>query len=295
MTDSGENKEDPLVEKAPKDSETMYQQTQEQQNQQQMNVIDHEDPLLIAQSLTYITDDGSVVVSFAAAPFSFAFKVRFMFLEAIFVLLLVAAVPIGAHGTIVWVTLGNLAAVAWFWYNSVRSVEVTSDGGLRFWIGNYEVDVPFDKIVNMRRVSINNPCSIVSLSLAPHRGYLSSPSDGVAIITSMPSEPLWLWPRSEHRQERRCCFGVFGCPRLVVVFSPAGGGLNFINEVENEMKNTSGEVGGVGGRRYSKQMQQPPEYPPPSNIVSNVSALSTKIRPVNTSGKDTFKGDLFDV
>ena len=71
MTDSGENKEDPLVEKAPKDSETMYQQTQEQQNQQQMNVIDHEDPLLIAQSLTYITDDGSVVVSFAAAPFSF--------------------------------------------------------------------------------------------------------------------------------------------------------------------------------------------------------------------------------
>lgn len=299
MTNS--EKEDPLVEKnnyqqqTTEDSESKYQQTQEQK-QQQMNVIDHEDPLLIAQSLTYITDDGSVVVSFAAAPFSFAFKMRFVFLETIFVLLLVMAVPIGAHGTIVWVTLGNLAAVAWFWYNSVRSVEVTSDGGLRFFIGNFEVDVPFDKIVNLRRVSINNPCSIVSLSLAPHRGYLSSPSDGVAVITSMPSEPLWLWPRSANRQERRCCFGIFGCPRLVVVFSPAGGSLNFINDVENEMKHSSGEIGTDDGRRYTKQMQQPPEYPPPSSTIGNNTSSSSVVnRPVSAAGKDSLSGNMYDV
>ena len=29
-----------------------------------------EDPLLIAQTLTYVTDDGSVVLSFQSAPFS---------------------------------------------------------------------------------------------------------------------------------------------------------------------------------------------------------------------------------
>jgi hypothetical protein len=30
-----------------------------------------DDPLLIAQTLTYVTDDGSVVLSFQTAPFSF--------------------------------------------------------------------------------------------------------------------------------------------------------------------------------------------------------------------------------
>ena len=38
---------------------------------QQMMHLDPEDPLLIAQSLTYVTDDGSVNLSFASAPFSF--------------------------------------------------------------------------------------------------------------------------------------------------------------------------------------------------------------------------------
>ncbi len=33
--------------------------------------IDPDDPLLIAQSLTYVTDDGSVIMSYSSAPFSF--------------------------------------------------------------------------------------------------------------------------------------------------------------------------------------------------------------------------------
>eukprot|EP00957_Ditylum_brightwellii_P009777 737233-Ditylum_brightwellii.AAC.1 len=122
-------------------------------------VVDPDDPLLIAQTLTYITDDGSVVLSFSSAPFSFG-----------------AAVPIGAHGAVVAVSVVNLIAVAWFWYNLVRSVEITSDGGLRFWIGNLEIDVPFSKIVSIRRVA--GECALASLPLLPHRGFLSCPTDG---------------------------------------------------------------------------------------------------------------------
>ena len=33
--------------------------------------IDPDDPLLIAQTLTYVTDDGSVITSYSSAPFSF--------------------------------------------------------------------------------------------------------------------------------------------------------------------------------------------------------------------------------
>ena len=33
--------------------------------------VDPDDPLLIAQTLTYVTDNGSVVMSFSSAPFSF--------------------------------------------------------------------------------------------------------------------------------------------------------------------------------------------------------------------------------
>lgn len=33
--------------------------------------IDPDDPLLIAQTLTYVTDNGSVVMSYSSAPFSF--------------------------------------------------------------------------------------------------------------------------------------------------------------------------------------------------------------------------------
>lgn len=35
-------------------------------------VVDPDDPLLIAQTLTYVTDDGSVLLSFTPAPFSFS-------------------------------------------------------------------------------------------------------------------------------------------------------------------------------------------------------------------------------
>lgn len=79
--------------------------------------------------------------------FSFTgFKARFIILESLFVLLLVCAVPIGAHGTVVAVTVANLLAVAWFWYNHIRSVDVTSEGKLRFWIGNIEVEVPLTRL-----------------------------------------------------------------------------------------------------------------------------------------------------
>jgi len=171
------------------------------------------------------------------------------------VFLLIAAVPIGAHGTVVMISVGNLLAVAWFWYNSVRSVDITADGALRFWIGNIEIDVPFDKIVSMNRIA--GECSIISPTLLPHRGYLTSPTDGVAVITSVPNTPFFLWPRSAGKPERQ--LGPFVCPRLKMVFSPAGGGLNFIREVENEMRSFSGE-GGTG--RVAAARTQPPEYAP---------------------------------
>lgn len=149
---------------------------------------------------------------------------------------MVAAVPIGAHGTVVGVCIANLLVLAWFWYNLVRSVDVTSDGALRFWIGNIEVDVPFDKIVTIRRVATSMPCSIM-VTAQPYRGFLATPTDGVAIVTTVPSTPFWLWPRSAGKPDRTCCFGMVSCPRLTVVFSPAGGSLNFIREVEAEMRN----------------------------------------------------------
>lgn len=219
-------------------------------------MIDPDDPLLIAQSLTYITDNGSVVASFQSAPFSFGFKLSFFFLETIFIFLLVAAVPINAHATVVSISVCNMAVVAWFWYNSVRSVDVTSDGGLNFWIGNIELEVPFDKIINIKRINVTTPCSIVSAPLLPHRGYLSDPSDGVAILTSLSCTPFWAWPRSPLKAPRRCCCDTFGCPNQVLVFSPAGGSLNFIREVEVEMR-------GGGGAR-NQQMQQPPSSDPKS-------------------------------
>lgn len=44
-------------------------QPQAQQQKRQEMIID-DDPLLIAQTLTYVTDDGSVIHSFNSAPFS---------------------------------------------------------------------------------------------------------------------------------------------------------------------------------------------------------------------------------
>lgn len=219
-------------------------------------ILDPDDPLLIAQSLTYITDDGSVALSFSSAPFSFAFKFRFFLLETVFVLLLVTAVPLGAHSTVVGISVGNLFCVAWFWYNHVRSVDITTDGGLRFWIGNVEIDVPFSKILEIRRIA--GECSIVSPALQPHRGFLSTPTDGVAILTSVPSTPFFMWPRSAGKPERR--LGPFTCPRLKIVFSPAGGGLAFIRDVENEMRNFNSEDGKMRGRPSNKQMQSIPAY-----------------------------------
>lgn len=212
------------------------------------NHIVDEDPLLISQSLTYVTDDGSVLHSFRSSPFSMGFKGRFILLESLFVVLVVCAVPIGAHGTVVAVTVANLLAVAWFWYNHVRTVDVTSDGTLRFWIGNIEVEVPFDKIISIRRVATATaPCSFMQLSAVwPYRGFLSDPVDGVAVVTTVTSTPFWLWPRSAGKPERVWCFGFLFCPKLTVVFSPVGGGQNFINDVEREMLNFSN---GGGQRR----------------------------------------------
>lgn len=171
------------------------------------------------------------------------FKARFVILELIFVLLLVCAVPIGAHGTVVAVSVANLLAVAWFWYNLVRSVDVTSDGTLRFWIGNIEIDVPFDKVVAIRRVATATaPCSLF-MTVWPYRGFLSDPNDGVAVVTTVPSTPFWLWPRSAGKPERSFCFGFLICPKLTVVFSPNGGGQNFIQDVETEMRNFSNGTG----------------------------------------------------
>ena len=156
-------------------------------------------------------------------------------------MLVICALPFRAHGTVVAVTVANLVAVAWFWYNHVRTVEVTTDGNLRFWIGNIEIDVPFDKIVAIRRVSTPSaPFSWLQLSAVwPYRGFLSDPNDGVAVVTTVPSTPFWLWPRSAGKPERSYCFGILFCPKLTIVFSPLGGGQNFINDVEREMLNTS--------------------------------------------------------
>jgi hypothetical protein len=232
--------------------------------------IDPDDPLLIAQTLTYVTDDGSVLLSFTSAPFSFAFKLRFFLFEALFLATLICAVPIGAHGTVVSISIGNLIAVAWFWYNSVRCVDITSDGGLRFWIGNFEMDVPFDKIVSIHRLS--GECGICSMGLFPHRGLMTNPTDGVAILTSVPGTPFWAWPRSAGRPERS--LGPLRCPRLKIVFSPAGGGLNFIREVENEMQHGGSGESGAPGRGKGKIV-------PPS------------VDPVQA--RNGMQGDFFDV
>ena len=83
--------------------------------------------------------------------------------------------------------------------------------------------------------------------LLPHRGLLTHPTDGVAVPTSVLSTPFWAWPRSAGRPERRGPLqGPLRCPRLKFVFSPAGGGLNFIREVENEMHG-AGRERGIGG------------------------------------------------
>ena len=46
------------------------QDSNTQADKDKVEMIADEDPLLISQSLTYVTDDGSVLHSFASAPFS---------------------------------------------------------------------------------------------------------------------------------------------------------------------------------------------------------------------------------
>lgn len=145
------------------------------------------------------------------------FKIQIILLEVTFIALMLAAIPIGAHGAVVGICIANLVLLAWFWYNLIRSVDVTTDGTLRFWIGNIEVDVPFDKIVSIRRVATSMPCSFF-VTAQPYRGFLSNPTDGVAIVTTMPSTPFWLWPRSAGKPDRSLL--CLSCPRLTVVFSP---------------------------------------------------------------------------
>ena len=179
-----------------------------------------------------------LLFSYSTLFFLVGFKIQIILLEVIFLVLMIAAVPLGAHGTVVGVCIANLVLLAWFWYNNVRSVDVTSDGTLRFWIGNIEVEVPFDKIVSIRRVATSMPCTVTA---QPYRGFLSTPTDGVAIVTTMPSTPFWLWPRSAGKPDRTLL--CLSCPRLTVVFSPQGGGLAFCREVENEMRNFSNGTG----------------------------------------------------
>jgi len=257
-------------------SETTNMQ-EENQQEGQGGTIDPDDPLLIAQTLTYVTDNGSVLMSYSSAPFTTAFKCRLFILEALFVTGLVyLGQRIGAHGLILWIAIFNLLIVAWFWYNSVRSVEVTMDGTLRFWIGNIELDVPFDKITEMRRIT--GQCSLFSFGLMPHRGYLTIPSDGVAIITSVPSTPFFMWPRSAGKPERR--LGPLTCPRLKIIFSPNTGALTFLREVEDEMRAHVGGERREGGR---------------GNVGGFTQIPSLDSRLKGNSGSGGGVGDFYDV
>jgi len=193
------------------------------------------------------------------------YRLRFVLLEVVFVLLLVFSVPIGAHGTVVAISVGNLLAVAWWWYNFVRSVEVTSDGNLRFWIGNIEVDVPFDKIISIRRIASTSFPWSCFLSMMPYRGFLSDPMDGVSIVTTVPSTPFWMWPRSAGKPERSFFFGLLMCPKLTIIFSPSGGGHQFISDVEREMRHystgaASRKGGGTGGASSIVTPRTNPDY-----------------------------------
>ena len=190
-------------------------------------------------------------------------------LEILFVSgLFYAGQKLGAHSLIIWIAIINLLLVAWFWYNSVRSVEVTTDGALRFWIGNIEIDVPFDKISELRRIT--GQCTIFSFGLIPHRGYLTTPDDGVAIITTVPSTPFFMWPRSAGRPERR--LGPLTCPRLKIVFSPNTGALNFLREVEDEMRANLGGERSTERQSSAGGMTQPPAFDTRSAMNGNGAA-----------------------
>jgi len=66
MTDTA-----PLASDAPSASSLPHQTLDAQQKKEKQEMMLDEDPLLISQTLTYVTDDGSVLHSFQSAPFSF--------------------------------------------------------------------------------------------------------------------------------------------------------------------------------------------------------------------------------
>ena len=102
--------------------------------------------LLVSLAARRPADTPSLFLSLP--PPSSALNLRFFLFEANFVAILLYAVPVGAHGTVVSISIGNLFAVARFWYNPVRCVDVTAEDGLRSWIGNIELNVPYDKITD---------------------------------------------------------------------------------------------------------------------------------------------------
>ena len=108
----------------------------------------------------------------------------------------------------------------------------------------------------MRR--INGQCGLFSCGLIPHRGYLTTPNDGIAIITSVPSTPFFMWPRSAGRPERR--LGPLTCPRLKIVFSPNTGALTFLREVEDEMRASLGGEQREGSASKAGGFTQPPAF-----------------------------------
>ena len=62
----------------PLDIDTMQSGEPDTMNHGDIDMIDPDDPLLIAQSLTYVTDNGSVLLSYSTAPVTactFAFPV----------------------------------------------------------------------------------------------------------------------------------------------------------------------------------------------------------------------------
>ena len=168
-------------------------------------------------------------------------------------------------------------------------------------VGNQEIFVPFDRIASLRRTS--SPIGFISPSLFPHKGFLTSASDGVAIVTTMVSEPFFLWPRSAGKPERKflCCT----CPKLTLVFSPTGGSLSFIREVENEMRHY-GSNSGADTSRFNQGRVVPPSHPPqqqgapilwldrdnPNGTVSTGTMNNNGIQAINANGASL---DLFDV
>jgi len=67
-----------------------------------------------------------------------------------------------------------------------------------------------------------------------------------------------MWPRSAGRPERR--LGPFTCPRLKIVFSPNTGALDFLREVEDEMRASLGGERREGANINAGGFIQPPAF-----------------------------------